>query len=87
MVECNIKEPALQDEIESLLSFHDKLAFTCTTRNDFDVLMTKVYGDNKHTKGMGVSGVTIRYIESGLDAYPPIANEEKVRYLEFRTGN
>ena len=78
IVECTVKDPEYQAEIEALFGQGDKLAFTCTSKDDFATLMTAVYGDNRNERGMGLSEVTIKYIEKGLDDFPRIAPKDEV---------
>ncbi|RVD86682.1 uncharacterized protein DFL_004945 [Arthrobotrys flagrans] len=83
IVECTVKDPRYQAEIESLFSQGDKFAFTCTSRGDFDILINSVYGDNRNEKGLGLSEVTIKYIEKGLDEFPRIASKDELSSWGF----
>ncbi|KAF3274165.1 Structural maintenance of chromosomes protein 5 [Orbilia oligospora] len=83
VVECTVKDPRYQAEIESLFSPGDKFAFTCTSRADFDVLIEAVYGDNRNNKGLGLSEVTIKYIEKGLEEFPRIASKDELSTWGF----
>ncbi|KAF3917987.1 hypothetical protein ABW21_db0201386 [Orbilia brochopaga] len=83
IVECNIKNEDYQSEIEALFGANDKLVFTCTNKDDFDELMTVVYGNNKDREGMGLSEVTIKYIEKGLDEFPRLASKDEITSWGF----
>ncbi|KAK6350346.1 Structural maintenance of chromosomes protein 5 [Orbilia brochopaga] len=83
IVECNIKNPDYQGEIEALFSMSDKLVFTCTNKDDFEELMTVVYGNNRDREGMGLSEVTIKYIEKGLDQFPRPASKDEIKSWGF----
>ncbi|KAK6348767.1 Structural maintenance of chromosomes protein 5 [Orbilia blumenaviensis] len=83
IVECTVTDPDYQAEVESLLGRGEKLAFTCTNKADFETLMIAVYGDNRNERGMGLSDVTIRYTEKGLDEFPRIASTDEVASWGF----
>ncbi|KAK6508078.1 Structural maintenance of chromosomes protein 5 [Arthrobotrys conoides] len=83
IVECTVKDPGYQAEIESLFGPGDKFAFTCTSKGDFDTLMDSVYGDNRNGKGLGLSEVTIKYIEKELGEFPRIASKDELSSWGF----
>ena len=75
IVECSVKDPKYADFVESVLQNSDLLAFTCTSREDFNKLQKSLYGDLK------LSDVTIRSAVLQLDAYqPPVSREQLEDY-------
>ncbi|EPS40518.1 hypothetical protein H072_5608 [Dactylellina haptotyla CBS 200.50] len=83
MVECSVNDARYQDEIEALFGQGDKIAFTCTSKDDFDELMSCVYGNNRDRKGLSVSEVPIKYIEKKLEEFPRIGSKEEVAHWGF----
>ncbi|KAK6511981.1 Structural maintenance of chromosomes protein 5 [Arthrobotrys musiformis] len=83
IVECTVQDPNYQAEIESLFGQGEKFAFTCTSKGDFETMMASVYGDNRNDRGLGLSEVTIKYIERGLEEFPRIASKDEVSSWGF----
>ncbi|KAK6333574.1 Structural maintenance of chromosomes protein 5 [Orbilia javanica] len=83
IVECTVNDPRYQAEIEALLGRGEKLAFTCTSKRDFDILMNTVYGDGRNQRGLGLSEVYLKYIEKGLNEFPRIATRDELSSWGF----
>ncbi|KAK6526680.1 Structural maintenance of chromosomes protein 5 [Arthrobotrys megalospora] len=84
IVECTVKDPEYQAEIEAIFGQGEKLAFTCTNKGDFEILVSAVYGNrHRNEKGMGLSEVTLKYIEKGLDDFPRVASKDEVAAWGF----
>ncbi|MBE7182661.1 MAG: AAA family ATPase, partial [Terriglobus roseus] len=56
VVECSIKHQNSANAVESVLQRNDLLAFTCTSRADYRVLMNDLCG----REGLGLSDITVR---------------------------
>lgn len=75
IVECSVKDSRYANAVETMLQSNDFLAFTCTSRNDFNTLQEQLYGS------LNLSDITIRVANRGLDFWrPPIGKEGLQEY-------
>lgn len=76
MLECSIKEKRHSAAVEAVLQRGELLAFTVTTKDDFDLLQRKLYGE------MHLSEMNIRQApEAGLSAMRRPCSDEQLRRL------
>ncbi|OCK79756.1 structural maintenance of chromosome complex subunit SmcA [Lepidopterella palustris CBS 459.81] len=73
IIECSVKDPMYADAVESSLQASDFVAFTCESRKDFKTLQEQLYGT------MGLSDVSIRVANRGLDHWRPPVSDEVMR--------
>ncbi|KAF3942401.1 hypothetical protein ABW19_dt0209404 [Dactylella cylindrospora] len=81
IVECSLRAE-YYDEIEALFGGNEMFAFTCTNKDDFREFMNILYG-SKGDKGMGMTQVTVKYIEKSLDSFQRAGTQEQVKAWGF----
>ena len=73
LVECRVKDERHASAVESLIQMSDALAFTVTTKADFDMLTDQLYGPLKFKEA------SVRASLKPLDSYRPPASTEALR--------